>query len=199
MTKYMYYSKYRIIFMKCRIVTAILASLLQCQLLKRLRYFKSILMYIRNCYRFENSNNYMYPISPVICCTESPLSHSLYCLEWNFRECFCINCGETLVKKNQCNPQGPITYDHLLFGHFHVVLVGFVGIHDMGCRNIKTYVTGPRGFIIQEIPNYIYTIKTSCLFLINTKCNYKMRPISVISRRQQSDRRCIMQIECIYR
>lgn len=44
----------------------------------------------------------------------------------------------------------------------------------------KTYVTGPRGFIIQEIPNYIYTIKTSCLFLflINTKCNYKMRPIS---------------------
>lgn len=105
----MYYSKYRIIFMKCRIVTAILASLLQCQLLKRLRYFKSILMYIRNCYRFENSNNYMYPISPVICCTESPLSHSLYCLEWNFRECFCINCGETLVKKNQCNPQGPIT------------------------------------------------------------------------------------------
>lgn len=104
-------------------------------------------------------------------------------------------------KKNQCNLQGPITYDHLLFGHFHVVLVGFVGIHDMGCRNIKTYVTGPRGFIIQEIPNYIYTIKTSCLFLflINTKCNYKMRPISVISRRQQSDRRCIMQIECIYR
>lgn len=163
----MYYSKYRIIFMKCRIVTAILASLLQCQLLKRLRYFKSVLMYIRNCYRFENSNNYMYPISPVICCTESPLSHSLYCLEWNFRECFCINCGETLVKKNQCNPQGPITYDHLLFGHFHVVLVGFVGIHDMGCRYQNICYRSPWFYYSRNTKLYLHNQDKLSIFIFN--------------------------------
>lgn len=56
-------------------------------------------MYIRNCYCFENSNNYMYFIFLVICCIELLFFYLLYCLEWNFRECFCINCGEIFVKK----------------------------------------------------------------------------------------------------
>lgn len=87
-------------------------------------------------------------------------------------ECFCIKCWETLGKKNQKkkqrNPQGPVTYDHLIFGHFHVVLVGFVGIHDMGCRNIKTYVTGPRGFIYSRNTKlYLHNQDKLSIFIFN--------------------------------
>lgn len=76
--------------------------------------------------------------------------------------------GNTRKKKNQCNPQGPVTYDHLIFGHFHVVLVGFVGIHDMGCRNIKTYVTGPCGFIYSKITKLYLNNQNKLLnFIVN--------------------------------
>lgn len=44
-----------------------------------------------------------------------------------------------------------IIYDYLLFGYFYVVLVGFVGIYDMGCCNIKIYVIGFCGFIYLRI------------------------------------------------